>query len=129
MKQFSIIVLILLLIGAGVFVVIRKQNPAMFDGTSLGGSISHQASVSKPQAAAAFRLERGFNRHASDYRDFEMAANEGLEVCQKACADDSKCRAFTMVQAGVQGKGAHCWLKSTVPPGYPDERCVSGVKA
>jgi hypothetical protein len=57
-----------------------------------------------------------------------MAATDGFEVCQKACADESKCLAFTFVKAGVQGAAPHCWLKNSVPQAYPDATCVSGVK-
>jgi hypothetical protein len=78
--------------------------------------------------SAAFRIEVDVNRHGSDYRDYQMEAKAGPELCEKACADDGQCKAFTYVKAGVQGTGPHCWLKNTVPTAYPDNTCVSGVK-
>lgn len=76
----------------------------------------------------SFRIEKAVNRHGSDYRDFEMAASDGFEVCQKACADEAECLAFTFVKGGVQGTAPHCWLKNRVPQAYPDTTCVSGVR-
>jgi len=48
--------------------------------------------------------------------------------CQQACNADVRCQAYTYVRAGVQGPQARCWLKSAVPPGRPDNCCVSGIK-
>ena len=57
-----------------------------------------------------------------------MAAKDGVELCQKACAEESKCLAFTYVKAGPRGAVPHCWLKNTVPGAYKDEQCITGVK-
>jgi hypothetical protein len=73
-------------------------------------------------------LEFNINRQGSDYRDFDLAPGAGPEMCRQACEDESQCRAFTYVKAGVQGANPRCWLKNTVPQAYPDDRCVSGVK-
>lgn len=106
-------------------------------GTSIGIALGFNTGkpAAKPASPAvsstpkiSFRIESAVNRHGSDYRDFEMAATDGFGVCQKACADDVKCLAFTFVKGGVQGTAPHCWLKNTVPQSYPDTACVSGVK-
>jgi hypothetical protein len=71
-------------------------------------------------------LEFGINRPGGDFRDFPTnRAAPG--VCQIACQQDPRCRAFTYVKPGVQGPDAHCWLKSTVPPAVQDPNCVSGT--
>ncbi len=106
-------------------------------GTSIGIGLGLRADkpAAKPASPAvsatpkiSFRIEQDVNRHGSDYRDFEMAAKDGYEVCRKACADDTKCLAFTFVKGGVQGTAPHCWLKNTVPQAYPDNSCVSGIR-
>ena len=72
-------------------------------------------------------MEPGVNRPGGDYRSFE-SAQPWPENCQKACANESQCRAWTYVKPGVQAQKAMCWLKSSVPPAKNDSCCVSGVK-
>ena len=71
--------------------------------------------------------EAGVNRPGGDYRSIELPSADPA-LCRKACDDEARCRAYTYVKPGVQGPSALCWLKSEVPPGVPDECCVSGVK-
>lgn len=70
-------------------------------------------------------MEIGFDRPGYDLRTVPGLAS--AEECRAACADDGQCRAFTWVQAGVQGPETQCWIKSDVPPQRADECCVSGV--
>ncbi len=72
-------------------------------------------------------LEYGINRPGGDYRDFSMPRPVPT-ACQAACRDDPRCRAFTYVNPGVQGRDAHCWLKEVVPKPVQDKNCVSGLK-
>ncbi len=73
-------------------------------------------------------VETGVNRPGRDYKDFEMEPTlGGFQPCQAACRNDSWCRAWTYVAAGVQGPKAHCWLKKSVPEPVKDSCCVSGV--
>ena len=51
------------------------------------------------------------------------------KLCQVACMNDLNCMAWTYVKPGVQGEGAHCWLKDQVPDPTEDENCISGVRA
>ena len=72
-------------------------------------------------------LEANTNRPGQDYRNFELdTPDPGL--CQKACANDPTCQAYTYVKPGIQGAKARCWLKKTVPPAQSNNCCVSGVK-
>jgi len=61
-----------------------------------------------------------------DYKNFWLAG--APDVCQKTCADDPKCKAFTFVKPGVQGPNARCYLKSGAPKAVIDYNRVSGVK-
>ncbi len=72
-------------------------------------------------------VESATNRPGSDYASF-WQDQDFWSVCQKACDADARCKAYTYVRAGVQGKQAHCWLKSTAPPAHGDACCVSGKK-
>lgn len=144
-----IVAIVFFLLGAaGVYIFAGGAcQPAGQSGTSVGiafgvGHTTAQGGVkvtaaSKPAAAKpavaepkkiSFRIEPNVNRHGSDYRDFALDAKAEFGLCQKACEDDSQCRAFTFVKAGIQGSAPHCWLKNTVPQTYPDTTCISGVK-
>lgn len=74
-------------------------------------------------------LELDANRLGGDYQVVELPAADP-ELCRAACDDDAKCKAFTYVKPGLQGKTARCWLKGpVVPPARLNEGCcVSGVK-
>lgn len=79
-------------------------------------------------AGAEESVESGVNRPGRDYKDFAMEPSiAGHAPCQAACVNDSWCRAWTYVKAGVQGPKAHCWLKKSVPEPVKDNCCVSGV--
>ena len=84
------------------------------------------ADVTPPSASTPVTLEPGVNRPGQDYRSFPTSSSP--EDCRQACADDSKCQAFTWVRPGIQGPQAVCWLKSGASPRARDETCVSGVR-
>lgn len=64
------------------------------------------------------------NRPGSDYTNFELS---GQPVdCQNACNNDGRCRAWTWVKPGLQGKKARCWLKNAEPREIADNCCFSG---
>jgi PAN domain len=70
-------------------------------------------------------LEVNTNRFGSDYRSLDAA---DAQKCQSACADEVQCKAWTWVKSGVQGSGARCWLKNSVPVASKNNCCTSGVK-
>ncbi len=55
----------------------------------------------------------GYNFLGGDYRNFPALSNAPLNECEQACMDDPECRAFTLVDAGVQGANPVCWLKDS----------------
>jgi hypothetical protein len=60
--------------------------------------------------------EEKTNRHGSDYREFDLA-NADPKLCQKACVDEARCRAWAYRNPeGRTNHQAHCWLKDHVPP-------------
>lgn len=73
-------------------------------------------------------IERNTNRAGGDYTSFNLA-QANYELCQQACANDSRCAAWTYVRPGLQGATARCWLKSNVPGPSTNDCCVSGVKS
>lgn len=78
-------------------------------------------------STAGVSAESGSNRPGGDYHSFNLPSAQP-SLCQAACANDPRCKAYTYVRPGVQGPAARCWLKSTAPNPVPDARCVSGVK-
>ncbi len=85
------------------------------------------AARSRAEAVRPPMLEPDTNRPGQDYKSLELTDPQP-EVCQQACADDPKCKAFTYVKPGGQGPRAMCWLKSGVPAASKSDCCVSGVK-
>jgi PAN domain len=85
--------------------------------------------VSFVQTAAAW--ETGTDRPGMDYRNFWINRNieafVAVKQCEDACKNDSQCKAFTYVNAGVQGTNARCYLKKGVPSQVKNKCCTSGV--
>jgi len=67
------------------------------------------------------------DRPGNNYRNFDLP-HPNPDLCLEACQKESRCKAFTYVKPGVQGRSARCWLKDAVPPGKPSDCCISGVK-
>ncbi len=72
------------------------------------------------------RSEQNVNRPGGDYRHFEVPI-ERYQSCLEACEADGKCKAYTYVRQGVQGRKSVCWLKDSTPAKNPNRCCVSGV--
>lgn len=73
-------------------------------------------------------LEYNINRAGSDYRDFELKQADA-SLCQSACNSESRCKAWTYVNPGIQSKYAMCWLKDGVPEARSSTCCTSGIKS
>lgn len=72
-------------------------------------------------------VEPNTNRPGSDYRNFETSPSSYLP-CKNICMSEyPKCKAWTYVEAGVQGPRAKCWLKDSVPASKSNSKCTSGV--
>lgn len=71
--------------------------------------------------------QTGVDRPGLDFTSFNVpAANTAM--CQQQCADNTQCRAWTYINAGIQGPQGRCWLKSGVPVPGESTCCVSGIK-
>ena len=79
------------------------------------------------ESAEAARYENNFDRMGGDYLNFDLRTPRAA-TCQMRCMRDYRCKAWTYVKPGVQGRFARCWLKSTVPQGHPSNCCISGTK-
>lgn len=78
-----------------------------------------------PPAMISISETHRVNFYGSDY-----ASVRGLGVggCKARCADELRCRAFSLVRAGVQDP-VHtvCWLKDAIPPPNVDPNVVSAI--
>jgi len=79
--------------------------------------------AARPRSAT---LEYGTDRPGLDIRNIALPAGTP-EMCRDTCLAEPSCRAFTLVQPGIQGPDARCWLKHDVPPPKSCAWCVSGV--
>jgi hypothetical protein len=80
-----------------------------------------------PQGSADFKTENNTDRAGMDYTSLWLE-EPNPDLCQQACANAPKCKAYTYVKPGIQGPKARCWLKKAVPPARSNLCCVSGVK-
>jgi len=76
-----------------------------------------------------FPLELNTDREGADYHNFALR-EPSAELCRRACARDSSCKAFTYTKPGTTGRGdtPWCYLKNGVPDATRRDCCVSGVK-
>jgi PAN domain-containing protein len=88
-----------------------------------------EAPATPPVAAPPGALEFGVDRPGQDIATYDLGEGDTPNVCAILCDRSADCRAFTFVQAGVQGPNPRCWLKNTVPDPRQDACCISGVKA
>ena len=104
------------------------SNSAIVSGVNAKDWAALSPEYQKPLVAAVFVTQAAVDRPGGNYKDFDIAG--GYSDCQKACAEDPKCKAYTWVKPGVQATSAVCWLKSSVPnkPVY-NANCVSGITA
>ena len=97
-------------------------------------SVGLLVAVMSIHSASAGGSEPGIDRRGSDYKVIDLVPPTppsliGVEfICEQDCGRDSSCKAFTFVNAGVQGPNAKCWLKNSVPQPTPCSFCTSGVK-
>lgn len=82
---------------------------------------------SEPRFDLFKEIQGDTDRPGNNYRNFDLP-NPDPDLCLEACQKDSRCRAFTYVNAGIQGPKARCWLKDAVPPAKTSAGCISGVK-
>lgn len=95
-------------------------------GTTGGGGTGTVGGGSSGGGATASTFDGRTNRPGGDYRNFWVDRADA-RICRDACAAETRCKAWTYVNPGVQGAKARCWLKSSVPPARPDNCCISGV--
>jgi PAN domain-containing protein/TIR domain-containing protein len=72
-------------------------------------------------------FEANTDRPGGDYTSHRLSEADAI-LCQKLCAEDQRCLAWTYVAPGYQEANAVCWLKNIVPSGTrQDACCTSGV--
>jgi hypothetical protein len=65
------------------------------------------------------------DRLGGDFKDV-IPTQARASWCGFFCAQESQCKAYTFVPAGVKDANPHCFLKNTVPPPTPHTGFVSG---
>jgi len=85
-----------------------------------------KGALSGLQRPEAFRptYDENVDRPGGNYRDLDLA-NADPKLCQKACLDDAKCRAWSYRKP--ENGGPHCWLKDRVLARTADKLAVSGL--
>jgi len=72
-------------------------------------------------------VRSGWNLPGRDYRWFWMEAGDRARDCEKTCADERRCEAWTYKHP-TGGDPPMCFLKDSVPGWRQDNRFVSGIK-
>ncbi len=70
--------------------------------------------------------QEGLNLPGSDSKSVILDSTNA-DQCRSLCFGDTNCRAYTVVKSGVQGPGARCWLKTSIPGSQADACCTSGI--
>lgn len=81
----------------------------------------------KASALVRFDFLRDVDMSGQDLTDFEVKTG-GSAVCQRACANDAECKAYTYVKSTNLVPAGRCWLKSGAPAGRSAQCCDSGIK-
>ncbi|HVZ71019.1 MAG TPA: PAN domain-containing protein [Polyangia bacterium] len=91
------------------------------------GEHGHHAEPAPPPPMRRGTFEMNVDRPGYDYKNFDLPAPRP-EMCRDACARERECASYTYVNPGVQGPGARCWLKNSIPQAVPNTCCISGVR-
>ena len=75
-----------------------------------------------------FSREVNLDRSGNDIRSVKLPEGSPVEACEDVCAATTGCVAFTFVKESTTVPQPICWLKDTVPTGYPSSCCTSGIK-
>jgi hypothetical protein len=118
MRRNSLVCLLCLAIVAAIGAFQLIEAPA---GAATADSILANKKLSRLS-------EPNFDRPGMDFKNFDVAS-EDPGICESACNNDQRCKAWTYVRPGVQGSKARCWLKSGIPPLRSNACCTSGIKA
>ena len=105
-------------------------NSAIVSGVNAKDWAALSPEYRKPPVTSVFVTEAGIDRPGGDYKSFFIvSASAGVNECQKACAGDPNCKAFTWVKSATPGANAECWLKSSVNKPVHNAYCITGVDA
>ncbi len=80
-----------------------------------------------PSDAQSFKIEKGTTYPGGTYKRFAPGSG-ALAACEKACASDVKCIAFTYDRPDKKIPQGQCSLKSQIVQRRPAECCTSGLK-
>jgi hypothetical protein len=118
-------------------------EPPLSAQSGPGGPIRRMGTDTLPPSAPpisapppADNILTGIDLPGKDYqsvvlnRNLAMPNNPGdtPTACRNICAIEERCKAWTYVKPGIQGKNAMCWLKNEIPPRVANPNTASGIK-
>lgn len=83
------------------------------------------AGIAGAALAQGESFSRNTDRPGGDFRNVTLRGS--AQDCQRLCAVERKCRAWTFVRPGIQGTSARCWLKNVMPVAVDNSCCTSGL--
>ncbi len=87
---------------------------------------NEQESFEQQTQELSTTTEVNIDRPGYDYSNFDLQIAEP-SICRNHCKADSRCKAYTYVNPGVQGANARCWLKNSIPDAVSSSCCTSGT--
>jgi hypothetical protein len=103
---------------------ITTHSTAGAVGASPAGAKGADRQVTAETASRSFTPVQGdTDLYGGDYKGFDGST---AGVCEAECKRDAKCRAWTFVNAGVQGPQSRCYLKDVIPAASSNTCCASG---
>lgn len=124
---------LLAVVGIGVYQLVGSNwltQPAEDDPvqvTKQAGDRQEDPGTLAVTERAFTSFETNTDRPGGDYTSHRLSDADAI-LCQKLCAEDQRCLAWTYVAPGYQEASAVCWLKNTVPAAQRrDACCTSGV--
>jgi hypothetical protein len=113
--------------SASVSTPVATSGPVASTSGSVAPAVVNNPNTTVSTGNPQYVMEKNTNRNGDDYKDLDLNTPDPT-LCAQTCMNEAKCKAWTYVKPGVQGDKAKCWLKNRVPPPYPDDNCISGVK-
>jgi PAN domain len=98
-------------------VTTRKEDACCVSGVKGAGVLEKKSGP----------FEFSIDRTGGDLRNIEVKPDATGAVCEQACKDENRCRAWTYVRPGYLGTSARCFLKERITAPRHKPCCVSGV--
>ena len=98
-------------------VTTRKEDSCCVSGVKGAGVLEKKSGP----------IEFSIDRTGGDLRNLDVKSDPTGAVCEQACKDENRCRAWTYVRPGYLAPSARCFLKERITAPRHKPCCVSGV--